>query len=43
MPIGSVIGGLIATVDLRLPFLVGGLIATTLAITYARFLKNLAS
>jgi len=42
MPIGSIVGGFIATIDLRLPFLVGGLIATILAIFYAKFLKNLA-
>lgn len=42
MPVGSLVGGAIALVDLRLPFLVGGIIATGLAITYARFLKNLA-
>lgn len=43
MPIGSLIGGLIASVDLRLPYLVGGLIATTMALVYFRFLKNLSS
>lgn len=43
MPVGSVVGGAIALIDLRLPFLVGGIIATGLATIYARFLKNLAS
>ena len=43
MPIGSLVGGLIASVDLRLPYLVGGLIATTMALVYFRFLKNLSS
>lgn len=38
MPIGSLLGGLIAAIDLRLPFLVGGLVATLLAIWYIRFL-----
>jgi MFS family permease len=42
MPIGSLIGGLLASIDLRLPFLVGGIIATVMASIYARFLRNLA-
>jgi MFS family permease len=42
MPIGSVVGGFIATIDLRLPFLVGGIIATVLATMYAKFLRKLA-
>lgn len=42
MPIGSLLGGFIATIDLRLPFLVGGLLATLFATIYAKFLKNLA-
>jgi MFS family permease len=42
MPIGSLIGGVLASIDLRLPFLVGGLIATVMASIYARFLKSLA-
>lgn len=41
MPIGSLIGGLMSSVDLRLPFLVGGVVATTLAVYYFRFLKEL--
>jgi MFS family permease len=42
MPIGSLIGGALASIDLRLPFLVGGFIATVMASIYSRFLKNLA-
>lgn len=41
MPIGSLVGGLIASIDLRLPFLVGGVVATSLALFYFRFLKQL--
>ena len=40
MPIGSVIGGFIAKGGLRLPFLIGGLIATLIAlVSYARIVK----
>jgi MFS family permease len=42
MPIGSLVGGVVALVDLRLPFLAGGIIATAMATIYARFLKQLA-
>ncbi len=42
MPLGSLLGGVIALIDLRLPFLVGGFIATLLASIYARFLRDLA-
>ena len=43
MPLGSLVGGLIATVDLRLPYLIGGIIATAMALTYFRFIKSLSS
>lgn len=41
MPIGSLVGGLIASIDLRLPFLAGGVVATSLALFYFKFLKQL--
>lgn len=43
MPIGSLLGGVVASVDLRLPFLVGGLAATALAIASLKFLKTVAA
>ena len=43
MPIGSLVGGLIASIDLRLPFLVGGTIATAVALISFRFIKNLSA
>jgi MFS family permease len=42
MPIGSLIGGVLASIDLRLPFLVGGIIATVTASISSRFLRSLA-
>lgn len=42
MPIGSLLGGVIASVDLRLPFLVGGAICTLLAILGYRFIVGLS-
>jgi MFS family permease len=42
MPIGSLIGGVLASIDLRLPFLVGGIIATVTASISWRFLRSLA-
>jgi MFS family permease len=43
MPIGSLVGGVIASVDLRLPYLIGGIIATAMALIYFRFIKSLSS
>lgn len=43
MPIGSLIGGAVASVDLRLPFLVGGVAATALAVIYVKFLRTVGS
>lgn len=42
MPIGSLLGGLLAHYSLRLPMYVGGAIATTLAFLSIRFLLNIA-
>ena len=41
MPIGSLLGGLVASIDLRLPFIAGGLACTILAIWGFRFIINL--
>jgi MFS family permease len=42
MPIGSLLGGVLAHYNLRLPMYVGGVIATTLAILSMGFLLNIA-
>jgi MFS family permease len=42
MPIGSLLGGVLAHYSLRLPMYVGGFIATTLAVLSIGFLLNLA-
>ena len=41
MPIGSLLGGLIATIDLRMPFFVGGAICFILALVGFRFIVSL--
>ena len=41
MPVGSVLGGLLARVDLTLPFLVGGGLATLAGLVFFRFLARL--
>lgn len=41
MPIGAVLGGLLASIDLRLPFVVGGLLALVVALFGAKFLISL--
>lgn len=41
MPIGSLLGGLIATIDLRMPFFVGGAICFALALVGFRFIVSL--
>ena len=41
MPLGSVIGGAIALVDLRLPWIIGGGLMTLLAVMFYRFLMGL--
>jgi MFS family permease len=41
MPIGSLLGGLIATIDLRMPFFVGGAICFALALIGFRFIVSL--
>lgn len=43
MPVGSLVGGLLASIDLRLPYLVGGIIATVMASVYSKFLRQLAT
>jgi hypothetical protein len=40
MPIASLLGGFVAKIDLRLPFVIGGAFAFTLAITHAHFIKS---
>lgn len=42
MPLGSLLGGLVSSVDLRLPFLVGGVVATAMAVACVKFLKSVA-
>jgi MFS family permease len=41
MPIGALVGGWIATIDLRLPFVVGGLGATLICLASFRFIYSL--
>ena len=41
MPIGSLLGGLVASVDLRLPFIAGGIACSILAISGFKFIVNL--
>ncbi len=41
MPIGSVLGGLLGRVDLSLPFLVGGGVATVASLVFFRFVTRL--
>jgi MFS family permease len=41
MPIGSLLGGVLASIDLRLPFIAGGIACTVLAILGFRFIVNL--
>ena len=41
MPIGSVLGGLLGRVDLSLPFLVGGGVATVASLVFFRFVSRL--
>lgn len=43
MPIGSLLGGLIATIDLRMPFFVGGTFCLVLALIGFRFIVSLKS
>jgi hypothetical protein len=42
MPIGSLLGGVLAHYGLRLPMYVGGAIATALAVTSIGFLLTIA-
>jgi hypothetical protein len=42
MPIGSLLGGAIATLDLRLPFFVGGTACTILSIIGFGFIQRLS-
>jgi len=41
MPVGAVVGGLLARIDITLPFLVGGGLATLAGILFFRFLSRL--
>jgi MFS family permease len=43
MPIASLLGGFAAKIDLRLPWLIGGLAAVLIAMTNARFFSKVAS
>jgi Na+/melibiose symporter-like transporter len=40
MPIASLLGGFVAKIDLRLPFIIGGAFAFALALTHAHFIKS---
>ncbi|TFB81173.1 MFS transporter [Cryobacterium flavum] len=40
-PIGSVLGGLVGRIDLALPFIIGGVVATVLGIVFYRFISIL--
>lgn len=41
MPIGSLVGGALATIDLRMPFFVGGSICFVIAVSGFKFIRNL--
>jgi hypothetical protein len=43
MPIGSVLGGLLATTGLRTPLYVGGAIATVIALFSIKFMLSIGS
>ena len=43
MPIGSVLGGLLATTGLRTPLYVGGAVATTIALFSIKFMLSIGS
>jgi len=43
MPIGSVMGGLLATTGLRTPLYVGGFIATVIALFSLKFMLSIGS
>jgi MFS family permease len=43
MPLGALVGGIIAKVDLRLPYLVGGLLSLAVAIHSFRFIRQLGN
>jgi len=43
MPIGSLLGGVLASIDLRLPFIAGGIACSVLALWGFRFIVNLAT
>ena len=40
MPVASLLGGFVAKIDLRLPFVIGGAFAFVLALTHAHFIKS---
>lgn len=41
MPIGGLLGGLLAKIDLTLPLIVGGILATALAVSAIRFIRSI--
>lgn len=43
MPIASLLGGFVAKIDLRLPFLIGGAFALLVALTNARFIVTIGN
>lgn len=43
MPLGALVGGIIAKVDLRLPYLVGGLLSLAVALHSFRFIRQLGN
>jgi hypothetical protein len=41
MPIGGLLGGLLAKVDLTLPLIVGGILSTAFALSAIRFIRSI--
>jgi len=41
MPLGSLLGGLVGRIDLALPFIIGGVVASVLAVVFFRFITSL--
>lgn len=41
MPLGSLLGGLVGRIDLALPFIIGGAVASALALVFFRFITSL--
>jgi hypothetical protein len=41
MPVGGLLGGILAKIDLTLPLIVGGIMATVLAISAISFIRSI--